>query len=111
MKGNEVFKHAVRMMSEACLKVVSQAGVSLAQVDLLVPHQANIRIIQAVQDQLSFPAEKVVTNLERYGNTSSASIPLALEEAWMDGRVKEGMKVLFVSLGGGIAVGSALVCI
>jgi 3-oxoacyl-[acyl-carrier-protein] synthase-3 len=109
MKGNEVFKHAVRMMSEVSLKVLNDIGYSVNDVDLLIPHQANIRIIQAVAEHLNVPREKVVTNVERYGNTSSASIPLALEEAWNDGRIKSGSKVLFTALGGGITVGSAMV--
>ena len=109
MKGNEVFKHAVRMMSDASTKAISQAGWTLSDLDLFIPHQANIRIINSVGQHLKLPKEKVVTNLERYGNTSSASIPLALDEAWQDGRVKPGSKVLFTSLGGGVAVGSAAV--
>jgi 3-oxoacyl-[acyl-carrier-protein] synthase-3 len=109
MKGNEVFKHAVRMMSEISLKVLNDIGFTVNDVDLLIPHQANIRIIQAVAEHLKVPFEKVVTNVERYGNTSSASIPLALEEAWKDGRVKSGSKVLFTALGGGVTVGSAMI--
>ncbi len=108
MKGNEVFKHAVRLMTDASRKAVSKAGLSIEQIDLLIPHQANIRIIQSIAEQLSIPMSKVVTNLDRYGNTSSASIPLALEEAWLDGRVKEDTKVLMVGLGGGITVGSVV---
>ncbi len=108
MKGNEVFKHAVRLMSDASLKAINKANLTVDQVDLLIPHQANIRIIQSIADSLSIPMDKVVTNLEKYGNTSSASIPLALEEAWLDGRVKEGTRALFVGLGGGITVGSVL---
>ncbi|MDR2693077.1 MAG: ketoacyl-ACP synthase III [Chitinispirillales bacterium] len=110
MKGNEVFKHAVRMMSDASLKAVEQAGMSLDDIDLLVPHQANIRMIQAIAETLGLPEERVMTNISKYGNTSSASIPLALEEAWMNGRVKEGSRVLFVGAGGGFTVGSA-VCV
>ncbi|MCL2219527.1 MAG: ketoacyl-ACP synthase III [Chitinispirillia bacterium] len=110
MKGSEVFKHAVRMMSDASVKAAKRAGLSIGDIDLLIPHQANIRIIQSIADMLSVPMDKVVTNLDRYGNTSSASIPLALEEAWTAGRVRDGSKVLFVGLGGGFTVGSA-VCI
>jgi 3-oxoacyl-[acyl-carrier-protein] synthase-3 len=110
MKGNEVFKHAARMMSEASRNAAERAGIRLEDVDLLIPHQANIRIIQAVAEDLKMPAEKVVVNIHKYGNTSSASIPLALEDAWVDGRVKEGSKVLFVGIGGGFTVGSA-VCV
>lgn len=110
MKGNEVFKHAVRMMSEASTKAVGMAGMKIEDIDLVIPHQANIRIIQAIADHLSIPRERVVSNIEKYGNTSSASIPLALEEAWMGGRVKDGTKIVFVGLGGGFATGSA-VCV
>jgi len=110
MKGNEVFKHAVRMMSDASLKAVERAGMKLEDIDLLIPHQANVRIIHSVAESLKLPEEKVVSNINKYGNTSSASIPLALEEAWLDGRVKKGSRVLFVGLGGGFTVGSA-VCV
>jgi 3-oxoacyl-[acyl-carrier-protein] synthase-3 len=109
MKGNEVFKHAVRMMSDASIKVLASAGFSLDEIDLMVPHQANIRIINALADHLKFPKEKIVTNLDRYGNTSSASIPLALDEAWQKGLIKENTKVLFTALGGGITAGSVIV--
>jgi len=110
MKGNEVFKHAVRMMSEASLKAVEKAGMKLDDIDLLIPHQANIRIIQSITETLKLSEDRVVVNISKYGNTSSASIPLALEEAWTDGRVNKGSKVLFVGLGGGFTVGSA-VCV
>lgn len=109
MKGNEVFKHAVRMMADASLKVLKAAGTGLDAIDLFIPHQANSRIISALADQLNLPAEKVVSNLERYGNTSSASIPLALDEVWQQGRIREGTNVLFTALGGGVTVGSILV--
>jgi 3-oxoacyl-[acyl-carrier-protein] synthase III len=110
MKGNEVFKQAVRMMSEASRIAVEKAELKLEDIDLFIPHQANIRIIQAVAENLNIPEEKVVINIQKYGNTSSASIPLALEEAWEDGRVKHGSRLLFVGVGGGFTVGSA-VCI
>jgi 3-oxoacyl-[acyl-carrier-protein] synthase-3 len=109
MKGNEVFKHAVRLMSDAALEVCRRAGVTMDQVDLLIPHQANIRIIQGVAERLGVSMAKVVTNMERYGNTSSASIPLALDEAWSTGRVKPGTLVVFSALGGGIALGGAAI--
>jgi 3-oxoacyl-[acyl-carrier-protein] synthase III len=108
MKGNDVFKHAVRMMCDASLKVLADAGHTLDQVDYLVPHQANIRIIQAVADLLKLPQKKVVTNLEHFGNTSSASIPLALDEVWSKGLIKKDTTVLFTALGGGITAGSVL---
>jgi 3-oxoacyl-[acyl-carrier-protein] synthase-3 len=110
MKGNDVFKHAVRMMSDASIKAADKAGLKIEDIDLLIPHQANVRIIHSIAEHLSFPMEKVVMNMDRYGNTSSASIPLALEEAWQGGRVKDGSKVLFVGLGGGFTVGS-VVCV
>jgi 3-oxoacyl-[acyl-carrier-protein] synthase-3 len=109
MKGNEVFKYAVRMMCDASAKVTNDAGINTQQLDLVIPHQANIRIINAIIEQMKVPIEKVVTNLDRYGNTSSASIPLALEEAWNNGRIHEGTYVLFTALGGGLAAGSAIV--
>jgi len=108
MKGNEVFKQAVRLMGEASQKAVKKAGMTIDDIDLFIPHQANIRIIQAVAENLKIPKEKVVINIQKYGNTSSASIPLALEEAWMDGRVKQGSKILLVGIGGGFTVGSAV---
>jgi 3-oxoacyl-[acyl-carrier-protein] synthase-3 len=110
MKGNEVFKQAVRMMGEASRIAVERAGMKLGDIDLFIPHQANIRIIRAVAENLGLPEEKVVINIQKYGNTSSASIPLALEEAWVDGRVRDGSRVLFVGIGGGFTVGSA-VCV
>jgi 3-oxoacyl-[acyl-carrier-protein] synthase-3 len=110
MKGNEVFRQAVRMMGEASRKAVELARMSINDIDLFVPHQANIRIIQAVAENLGLPAEKVVANIHKYGNTSSASIPIALEEAWSDGRIHQGSRILLVGIGGGFTVGSA-VCV
>jgi 3-oxoacyl-[acyl-carrier-protein] synthase-3 len=109
MEGREVFKNAVRMMSDMALKAVVAAGLNLGDIDYLVPHQANIRIINALRETLKVEPEKVVINLENYGNTSSASIPLALNEAITDGRIKKGSTVLFTALGGGITVASAVV--
>ena len=109
MKGSEVFKHAVRMMTESSRKALAAAELTIDDIDLLIPHQANIRIIKAVGENLKLPWEKVVTNLEYYGNTSSASIPLALNDVWNAGRIKKGVTVLFSALGGGLAVGSAVV--
>jgi 3-oxoacyl-[acyl-carrier-protein] synthase-3 len=97
-------------MADVSLKAADKAGIKIGDIDLLISHQANIRIIQSIAEQLSVPMSKVVANLEKYGNTSSASIPLALEEAWLDGRVKDGTKILFVGVGGGFTVGSA-VCV
>ncbi len=109
MRGNDVYKHAVRLITDIGNKAVAAAGLTTDDIDLLIPHQANIRIIKAVGEHLHIPQEKVVTNLERYGNTSSASIPLALNEAWGEGRIKKGTRVLFASLGGGLAFAGAVV--
>jgi 3-oxoacyl-[acyl-carrier-protein] synthase-3 len=109
MNGNDVYKHAVRLMGDATSQCLSMAGLQSGDVDLLIPHQANIRIIDAMARHMKLPREKVVTNLDRYGNTSSASIPLALEDAWEQGRIKPGTVAVFTSLGGGLAWGSAVV--
>jgi 3-oxoacyl-[acyl-carrier-protein] synthase-3 len=109
MNGNEVYKHAVRMMQEGTLKALQRAQIGLESVDLIIPHQANNRITKALAQHLGIPFEKVVSNIESYGNTSSASIPLALEEVWDRGRIGDGTTVVFTSLGGGIASGSAVV--
>jgi 3-oxoacyl-[acyl-carrier-protein] synthase-3 len=105
MSGGDVYKHAVRMMGEAAMRCLDLAGLSLDQVDLLIPHQANIRIIKAMAAHLNLSMDKVVCNVDRYANTGSASIPLALEEAWENGRIKEGTVAVFTSLGGGLAAG------
>ena len=90
MKGNEVFKMGVRGMADVSLKVIEEAGYKPADVDLFVPHQANLRIIEATAKRLEIPAEKVFTNIHKYGNTSAASVPLALDEARRTGRLKDG---------------------
>lgn len=109
MRGNDVFKHAVRMMTYASRKVVAEAGLTLDAVDYFIPHQANNRILRAVADQLKLPTSKVVSNVAHFGNTSSASIPLALDGVWLEGAIKRDTCVLFTALGGGLAVGSVLV--
>lgn len=109
MKGNEVYKMGVRGMADVCLKVLEMAGHSAADVDLLVPHQANLRIIEATSKRLDIPMEKVFTNIHKYGNTSAASVPLALDEAYRTGRLKEGDLVMMVVFGGGLTWGAALV--
>lgn len=109
MAGREVFKSAVLTMAEACDEALSRAGVTADQIDLLIPHQANIRIIQATADHAGIPMEKVMVNVDRYGNTSSASIPLALAEAVETGRVKPGSLVLLVAFGAGFTWGSTVV--
>jgi 3-oxoacyl-[acyl-carrier-protein] synthase-3 len=109
MRGNEVFKHAVRMMHDSVCICLTNCGKDADDIDLVVPHQANVRILRSLADHLNISMERVVVNLDRYGNTSSASIPLALEEAWDEGRIKDGTCVVFTSLGGGVTVASAVV--
>jgi 3-oxoacyl-[acyl-carrier-protein] synthase III len=109
MAGREVFKAAVLTMAEACDEALRRAGVSAAEVDLLIPHQANIRIIEATAKHAGMPMDKVMVNVDRYGNTSSASIPLALSQAIAEGRVKPGSLLLLVAFGAGFTWGSAVI--
>jgi len=109
MKGNEVFKVGVRGMEQACLDALRKAGHTIEDVDLFVPHQANLRMIEATQRRLRLPDEKVFVNIHKYGNTSSASVPLALDEARREGRVKAGSLVLLVAFGGGLTWGAAAI--
>jgi 3-oxoacyl-[acyl-carrier-protein] synthase-3 len=101
MAGREVFKAAVRSMADAADRALEMAGLTASDVDLLIPHQANIRIIEATARHSGIPMEKVYVNVDRYGNTSSASIPIALDEARKNGRVTEGSTVLLVAFGAG----------
>jgi 3-oxoacyl-[acyl-carrier-protein] synthase-3 len=109
MAGREVFKAAVRTMTDACDEALRRAGITADQVDLLVPHQANLRIIEAIAKHAGFPMSRVMVNVERYGNTSSASIPLALEQAVAEGRVGPGSVILLVAFGAGFTWGSAVI--
>jgi 3-oxoacyl-[acyl-carrier-protein] synthase-3 len=109
MAGREVFKAAVLAMANACDEALRRAGITADQVDLLVPHQANLRIIEATAKHAGVPMSKVMVNIDRYGNTSSASIPLALEQAVNEGRVGPGSVVLMVAFGAGFTWGSALI--
>jgi 3-oxoacyl-[acyl-carrier-protein] synthase-3 len=109
MAGREVFKAAVLAMSEACDAALSRAGVSADEIDLLIPHQANLRIIEATAKHAGMPMSKVMVNLDRFGNTSSASIPLALDQAVAEGRVVPGSLLLLVAFGAGFTWGSAVV--
>lgn len=109
MEGNEVFKFAVKIMGEAAFRALEQAGMQATDVDWLIPHQANIRIIQSAAKRLKMPMEKVVVNVDRHGNTSSASIPIALEEAIHDGRIKSGQTVVMVGFGAGLTWASTVI--
>jgi 3-oxoacyl-[acyl-carrier-protein] synthase-3 len=109
MNGKEVFKIAVRSMEEISREALVEAGVTVEQVSLVIPHQANKRIIVALAERLGVPMEKVMVNLDKYGNTSAASIPVALDEARRQGRIKPGDIVLFNAFGAGFAWGAAVV--
>lgn len=108
MSGREVFKFAVRNMTRVCQTVLERNGLSLNDVDLFIPHQANLRIIEAVSDRLGVDASKVFVNIQTMGNTSAASIPLAMDEAWANGALRPGMRVLLATFGGGFTWGAAL---
>jgi 3-oxoacyl-[acyl-carrier-protein] synthase-3 len=109
MRGNELFKVAVKTLEEAVLEAVKANNLAFEDVDLLIPHQANIRIIAATAKRLGLPMDKVMVNLDRYGNTSAASIPIALDEAVKQNRIQGGDHVLFESFGGGLTWASAMV--
>lgn len=109
MDGREVFRFAVRAMEEVARTAIQQSGLALDDIAYVVPHQANARIIAAVAKNLGLPPERVIVNVERYGNTSSASIPVALCEAWEEGRLHAGDRLVFVAFGGGLAWGAAVV--
>ncbi|RJQ29246.1 MAG: ketoacyl-ACP synthase III [Peptococcaceae bacterium] len=106
MNGREVFKFAVRAMSEIAEEVLAAAGLERSDMDFFVPHQANLRIIEPVAKRLGLPMEKVLVNVDRYGNTSAASIPLALEEAVCSGRVKHGDRIVMAGFGTGLTWGA-----
>jgi 3-oxoacyl-[acyl-carrier-protein] synthase-3 len=108
MNGREVFKFATRILVQSAEAVLAQRGTSVEDVDVYVPHQANVRIIDHATKKLGIPSERVVINVDRYGNTSSGSIPLALAEAHADGRLRPGSLVLMTGMGAGLTWGSAL---
>ncbi|WP_255654368.1 beta-ketoacyl-ACP synthase III [Cohnella sp. REN36] len=108
MNGREVFKFAARIMGNAADEALRKAGVSKEEIDLLIPHQANIRIIQSSLERLNLPPEKCVINVDKYGNMSAASIPLALAEAVEEGRVKDGDRIVLVGFGGGLTWGASV---
>lgn len=108
-EGREIFKQAVVSMEESCHRVLEMAGLNISEVDLVIPHQANIRIIEAVAKRLGVEDGRVFINIDRYGNTSSASIPIALDEARRQGRIGEGSLILMTAFGGGLSWGASLV--
>lgn len=109
MQGSEVFRWAVKALSDVAQETLDLNGLSAQDIDWFVPHQANIRIIKAVAKKLNLPMERVVVTLDRHGNTSAASIPLAFDEAVRDGRIKRGQKILLEGFGGGFTWGSSLI--
>ena len=109
MNGREVFKFATRVMVSSAEKILDQCGVAIEDVDVYVPHQANVRIIDHAARKLGVPKERVVVNVDRYGNTSSGSIPLALADAAAEGRLEPGVLVLMTGMGAGLTWGSALI--
>ncbi len=109
MEGRETFKHAVTRMCQATEQALTQSGLTAADISLVIPHQANARIISAIADRLHLPEEKVFMNLQHYGNTSAATIPVALDEAARSGRLKTGDVVLLVAFGGGFTWASTVV--
>lgn len=108
MAGREVFKSAVRSMAEASDEALQRAGVTADEIDLVIPHQANIRIIEATARYAGIPMDKVYVNVDRYGNMSSATIPVALDEALEEGRIEEGSLILMVAFGAGLTWASSV---
>jgi 3-oxoacyl-[acyl-carrier-protein] synthase-3 len=106
MEGRETYRFATRTLASSALTAIERAGLRPEEIDLLIPHQANIRIIEAVAKGLGFPMERIFVNLDRYGNTSAASVPLALAEALEEGRVKVGDRIVFVAFGAGFTSGA-----
>jgi 3-oxoacyl-[acyl-carrier-protein] synthase-3 len=109
MKGNELFKVAVRSMADISAEMLAKAGLTVDDVDIVIPHQANQRITDAVASRLGVPEEKVYSNIAEHGNTSSASIPIAMDECIQSGRIKEGSTVLLTAFGGGVTWGGTVI--
>ena len=104
--GKVVFQHAIRRMAEVSESLLSTLGIAASEIDLLVPHQANLRIIQPTAERLGVPMEKVAINIDRVGNTTAGTIPLALDDAWLAGRLAPGTRVMLVAFGGGLTWGA-----
>ena len=109
MQGKEVFKLAVRVLDESAREVVAAAGMKLEDVDWLIPHQANVRILEATAKRMGLPRERLVVTVDHHANTSAASIPLALDEFVRAGKIKPGHKVMLQGVGGGFTWGASLV--
>jgi 3-oxoacyl-[acyl-carrier-protein] synthase-3 len=109
MNGKEVYRFAVRIMGDSAAAAVDKSGLAYEDISICIPHQANTRIIASIADRLKLPPEKVFLNIDKYGNTSAASIPIALCEAVDQGLVKDGDNILFVAFGSGLTSGAAVV--
>ncbi len=109
MNGNEVFKFAVRAMAKACQEVMDKAGVTSDQIDWFIPHQANIRIIESASQKLKIPMDKIIVTLDGVGNTSAASIPISLDKASKEGKLKKGDTILTVAFGAGLTWGASVI--
>ena len=109
MKGSELFRYAVNYLKDIAQEAIDFNGLKPEDVDLFVPHQANIRIIEATAKKLKFPMDRVFVNVEKYGNTSSGSIPIALDEAYSSGRIKENDIVLIDAIGAGLTWASSII--
>lgn len=109
MQGNEVFRKAVRAVESSALAALANAGVAAADIDLFVPHQANVRIVEAVNQRIGIPIERTVVNISKYGNTSAASIPLAIGDALAEGRIRDGDLILLSGFGAGMTWASAVI--
>lgn len=107
--ANRTFKVAVKHFAEACEEAVAYNGFNISDVDLIIPHQANVRILNAFAERLKFPTEKVFINLDKYGNSSAATVPVALDQAVRSGRIQPGHKIVLTAFGGGLTWGSSLV--
>src|SRR3712207_3152934 len=108
MAGSDVFKFAVRIMQDASVECIKSANLEIQDIDYLIPHQANIRIIEASAKRLKLSMDKVYVNLDKYGNMSAASIPVALDEAYREGKIKKGDNIVLVGFGGGLTWGASV---
>ena len=108
MKGNETFKIAVKTLTNDVIEIMKANNLTKDDIDFFIPHQANSRIISAVGEALEFPSDKVVKTVHKYGNTSAASIPMAINDYYQEGRIKNGSKLLLDAFGGGLTWGSAI---
>ena len=108
MNGADIFKHAVRLMEDSVVTLLRRHNLTIAEVGLMIPHQANIRILKNLKERLGIAEERLFINLDKYGNTSAASIPIALDEAHRQGRLRRGDIVLLCTFGGGLTWGSLL---